>query len=138
MNKILSFSIGDKLLGIDVMKVVEIIYPSEISRVPLGDSSVLGLINLRGRIISEIDLRIVLGSNHDRRDSGNRVVIVETSSGVCGFLVDGVGVVINIDNNNIEDKPNNVDGIWKEAILNILKIDDSIITILDVDKLANT
>src|SRR3954451_10758073 len=107
-----TFTLGEHYFGLDVLKVQEIIRSQEMTRVPLAASVVRGLINLRGQIVTAIDLRRRLGLP-DRADAGETLpmnLVVRTDDGVVSLLVDEIGEVVEVDEDSFERPPPTLEG----------------------------
>jgi purine-binding chemotaxis protein CheW len=124
----------DKLhLGVEAERVQEIIQQQEITRVPLASPIVRGLINLRGHIVTAIDLRRRLGLP-DTADSALTNVVVRTSFGDVSLLVDRAGEVLEPDETTFEPPPETVRGPVREVIRGGYKMENGLLLVLDSDK----
>ena len=136
--QLVSFKIGDEEFGIDILKVQEIIRMTEVTRVPNAPPHVEGVINLRGKVIPVIDLRSRLGMAPKEHDRKTRTVVVEVGGRVVGFVVDAMSEVLRIPRSVTEPPPTVVAGIDSDYITAIGKLDDRLLTLLDIEKiLAN-
>jgi len=131
--QLVGFKLGDEEYAIDVLKIQEIIRLVEITSVPRTDSFVLGVMNLRGKVIPVIDLRVRF--NLDRTDFNKltRIIVVKFDSEHVGFVVDEVTEVIRINKNSVEPTPPLVGSIGQEYILGICKHNERLIILLDID-----
>lgn len=120
--------------GLDVLKVQEIIRSQPMTRVPLAPSVVRGLINLRGQIVTAIDLRRRL-ELPDRPDDQMPVnVVVQTDDGAVSLLVDEIGDVLEVPETLFERPPENLTGIARELIRGAYKLEDCLLLILDIER----
>jgi purine-binding chemotaxis protein CheW len=135
--QLVSFKIGEEEFGVDILIVQEINRMLQITKVPNTPDFIEGIINLRGRIIPVIDLRIKLGMA--RRDHGKntRIVVVEIKEKTIGFIVDEVNEVLRIPKNITEAPPELVGGINSEFITSIGKLDDRLLILLDLEKILS-
>ena len=138
-GKYLTFTLQQESYGIDVLKIREIIRLIGITAVPQMPPYVRGVINLRGKIIPVIDLRLRFG--FDQADNTDQtcivVVLVKLPQGKSiqmGLVVDGVDEVINIGANEIEETPDFGCGISTECILGMAKVKNAVKTLLDIDR----
>jgi len=132
--ELLTCRVGEQWLGLQVVQVREVVSPQRCTPMPLADAAVVGLINLRGRVITQIDVRTVIGMQAADADS-YRVAIVETQSGEdFGLLVDQVGEVIELDPDMYEKTPGNLHAIWQEVSEGVLKESERIIVLVDVER----
>lgn len=101
-----TFILADEVYGVDVMQVKEVLRVTEIAPVPGGPAYVVGIINLRGNVVTIIDTRTRLGLPSRASDHQSRIIVVEWDEQVVGFLVDGISEVENIPLSAIESAPN--------------------------------
>ncbi len=141
-GKYLSFSLGSEEYGISILKVKEIIGMIQITHLPQTPEYVKGVINLRGKVIPVIDLRLRFGMNSiDYTDRTCIVVVqIDTNSGSLhiGIVVDSVSEVINIKSTDIEDTPSFGMTLSTEYILGMAKMSGSVRILLDIDSVLNT
>ena len=129
------FELGKEDYGIDILVVKTIEKMTNITRVPKTASYVKGVINLRGEIVPIIDLREKLNIEKKEYNDNTRIIIVHLNDMDVGLIVDSATQVIEIDNNMIEEPPQSLNIGEQNVIYGIGKINDKIITILDVEKL---
>jgi purine-binding chemotaxis protein CheW len=101
-----TFRLGEEKYGINVMQVQEVLRVTEIAPVPGAPSYVLGIINLRGNVVTVIDMRNRFGLMSKETDDSSRVVIIETEAHIIGILVDSVAEVVEMKASEIENAPN--------------------------------
>lgn len=135
IKQLVSFRIGEEEFGVDVLMVQEIIRLPVITAIPNSPESILGMINLRGRIIPVVDLRRRLkirGSAPPGDDRKTRVMIVEINTRVTGFVVDSVSEVMKAPASEIEPTPHLVmSSIDSQYIKGVIKRPDRLIILLD-------
>lgn len=131
--QLVGLKLGDEEYAIDVLKIQEIIRTVEITSVPRTDSFVLGVMNLRGKVIPVVDLRVRFNLDKMDFDKETRIIVVRFDSEHIGFVVDEVTEVIRISKNMMEPTPPLVGSIGQEYILGICKYDDRLIILLDID-----
>ena len=120
------------LFGVPVERVQEVISAQTMTPVPLSHAVIGGLINLRGQIVTAIDLRARL--EFDPRTDGEPMnVVVQTPSGVVSLLVDAIGDVVDVHNTEFETPPETLTGVAKELILGVYKFDEQLLLELDID-----
>lgn len=138
-GKYLTFTMDNEEYGMGILKIKEIIGMMSITAVPQTPEFVKGVINLRGKVIPVVDLRLMFGL--DPIDYNQRtciiVVEIEGESGVVmiGIVVDAVCEVLNIRGDDIEDAPAFGTDLNTEYILGMAKIEGSVKILLDIDKL---
>jgi purine-binding chemotaxis protein CheW len=129
-----TFLLDQLLFGVDVRKVQEVIPYHEMTRVPLATHAVHGLINLRGQIVTAIDLRerLELGSRPAGAKPMN--VVIRDEDGLISLLVDEIGEVMNADEAAFERPPETLQGKAREMIQGAHKLKDGLLLVLDSDK----
>jgi purine-binding chemotaxis protein CheW len=129
-----TFFVDGYFFGLDVRKVQEIIRYQEMTRVPLAPAVVRGLINLRGQIVTAIDLRRRLELK-ERPDGQLPVnVVVQTDDGAVSLLVDEIGDVLEVSEDLFERPPETLRGIARELIRGAYKMKDRLLLLLDAEK----
>lgn len=136
--QLVSFNIGEEEFGVDILKVQEINRMVEVTRVPNAPEYVDGVINLRGKVIPIIDLRRRFGMARKEKDKNTRIIVVELSGKVLGFVVDAVSEVLRIPQSVTEQPPSIVAGIDAEYITAIGKLENRLLILLDLDRVLNT
>ncbi|MBS3940679.1 MAG: chemotaxis protein CheW [Actinobacteria bacterium] len=133
-NEYCTFRLDRLTFGIEVHQVQEVIRPQPLTGVPRSNSVVAGLINLRGQIVTAIDLRkrLELPERPEGEEAMN--VVVRTPEGEVSFLVDEIGDVVHVDETTFETPPDTVQGIARELITGAYKLEDRLLLILDVLK----
>ncbi len=135
--QLVTFHVDQEEFGVDILDVREINRMMEITRVPHAPEFVEGVINLRGQVIPVVDLRKRFGLAPAKRDKSNRIVVVELSDKVVGFLVDSVSEVLRVPNCVVEPSPPIVGGLDREYIQGVVKLEDRLLILLDLRKLLN-
>ncbi len=135
-KKVVGFKLKEEEFAFDIMKVVEIIKLKEITDVPTAPDFIEGVINLRGKIIPIIDLRKRFNVEIEERDKKYRIIIVELGKfQSVGIIVDEVTKVITVAPDQILPVPSTVSQAGGKYIESIIKIDDRIIVLLDIEKI---
>lgn len=129
-----TFHLGDLYLGIEVLKVQEVIRHQATTRVPLANAAISGLINLRGQIVEAIDLRsrLALAQRQDGESSMN--VIVRTDDGPVSLLVDVIGDVVSVEESLFESPPDTLSVTARQLITGVYKLNDRLLLVLDTDR----
>jgi purine-binding chemotaxis protein CheW len=130
--------LGKQLFGIPVEKVQDVLNPQRITKVPLSPAEVAGVLNLRGRIVTAIDLRVRLGLPKDENVSKARSVVVEINGDLYCLLVDSVGDVLTLPEDRFAPVPENLSHGWKEVSSGIFKLDKELMIVLQENKLIHT
>ncbi|SDB17656.1 purine-binding chemotaxis protein CheW [Desulfonatronum thiosulfatophilum] len=135
--QLVTFNIGDEEFGVEILKVQEIIRMMGITRVPKAPDFVEGVINLRGKVIPIIDLRKRFGMATQEHDKHTRIIVIEISKVIVGFVVDSVSEVLRIPANTVEPPPPIISGIESEYISGVGKLADRLLILLDLDRLLS-
>jgi purine-binding chemotaxis protein CheW len=134
--QLVSFKIGNEEHGIDVLKVREIIRMSNITRVPNTPLYIEGVINLRGKVIPIISLRMRFNLPDAENDSRTRIIVMDIDNELMGFVVDSVAEVIRIAISEIQPPPPIVVvGIDQECISGVINHADRLLVLLDLEKI---
>ena len=128
----------DKLLfGVEVEKVQEVIRYQGMTRVPLAASVVTGLINLRGQIVTALDLRRRLEMPQREGERLPMNVVVRTGEEAVSLLVDEIGDVLEVEDQTFEAPPETLQGVARELIRGAYKLKDRLLLVLDTEKTVN-
>lgn len=126
-----------QLFGLHLERVRDVFVPQGLSSVPLAPSEVAGLLNLRGRIVTAIDLRRRLGLPPCEGAMPTVAVGIEDRGELYGLIADEVGDVLWLDPSNYEMKPANLDARWAQVCAGVHRLDDELLVVLDVDKVLD-
>jgi len=133
-----TFFLHNLYLGVEVLKVQELIRLQEMTRVPLASRVVRGLINLRGQIVTAIDLRRQFGMPDLDPEKDPMNVVVRTDEGAVSLLVDEIGDVVEVDEQQFEPAPDTVRGRARELVTGVYKLDGRLLLVLDVQQAVTT
>jgi len=141
-GKYLTFTLDNEEYGIGIIKVKEIIGMIAITPVPQTPGYVKGVVNLRGKVIPVIDLRLKFGMDPIEYNERTCIIVVEIAGAVkkipMGIVVDSVSEVLNIKSGDIEDTPNFGSRLETDYILGMAKTGGGVKILLDIDKVLNT
>ncbi len=129
-----TFNVGGFYFGIDVLQVQEVLRNQEMTPVPLAPEVVEGLINLRGQIVTALDMRRRLGLALRSGHQTPMNVVVRNEEGVVSLLVDEIGDVVEADASSFERAPENLDPVIRSLVLGIHKLKDRLLLVLDIDQ----
>src|SRR5262249_27248267 len=137
---LVSFTVGGQLFGVSVQRVQEVLLPDSIAIVPAGPKEVHGLINLRGRIVTVIDIRTRLGMpprppKNAKREMG---VTVEDGEESYALLVDSVGDVIALPSKQREPLPAALDANWKQLVDGVFRLEGRLLLALNISQLLTS
>jgi len=136
MCRWVTFQLADEIYGINVMQVQEVLRMSEIAPVPGAPQAVMGIINLRGNVVTVIDTRELFNLPTGDLTEQTRIMIVECNKITVGLLVDGVAEVVNIDNAEIDATPSVGGDDNSRYIQGVYNMDGGILILVDLDKLV--
>ena len=127
-----TFQLDDMLFGIDVLNVQEIILPQEMTEVPLAPSVISGLINLRGQVVTAINLGKWLGIESEEAGQRSMNVVICTDDEVVSFLVDSIGDVVEPNESSFEPPPQTLEDGIQQLINGVYKLDSQLLLVMDV------
>jgi purine-binding chemotaxis protein CheW len=127
--------IDQQLFGIPVKNVRDVLRHQKITNIPLSATEVSGSLNLRGRIVTVINLRRRLRLKERENDDKSMFVVVEHKGELYSLVVDSVGEVMTVPGNAIEKSPANLGGAWKEVTTGIFKLSGELLVIIDVQSM---
>lgn len=134
-NKYVIFKLGKEYYGLPIEKVVSLEKMIKPTRIPNGPKHVKGVINLRGEVISIIDLRQRLNMNTKEIDNNSRIIIVSEEDIVAGLIVDSSSEVIEIFKENIDNPPTSTNNDSLSYISGIGKVENRLVILLDLSKI---
>lgn len=135
--QLVSFFIGDEEFGVDILYVQEINRMLQVTKVPNAPDFVNGVINLRGRVIPVIDLRLKFGMPPKEPDKNTRIIVMEVGGKTVGFIVDSVNEVLRISKDVTEAPPDLAMGINSEYIKSVGKLEDRLLILIDLEKILS-
>ncbi len=130
-----TFRLADEIYGINVMQVQEVLRVTEVAPVPGAPHYVLGIINLRGNVVTVIDTRIRLGLATTEVTDATRIVIIEGARHVVGILVDCVAEVVDLPMSEVESAPNVGSDESNRYIQGVASRDEELLILVDLNKL---
>ncbi|MDH3593233.1 MAG: chemotaxis protein CheW [Rhodospirillales bacterium] len=132
-----TFVIANQLFGISVLQVQDVLAAHRITRIPLAPPEIAGSLNLRGRVVTVIDVRRRLGLN--RREAGSSVmsIVVEHGQDLYSLMVDSVGEVLALATSDFDSNPPTLDPQFREYSAGIYRLDSKLLVVLDVDRLLD-
>ena len=129
--------IGGQLFGLPISRVQDVFVPDRITRVPLAEPEIAGVLNLRGRIVTAIDMRRRLGLPPRTDDKPSMAVGIELKGESYGLLIDTVGEVMKLGEATHEPNPVNLDPRLARVSGGVHRLDGQLMVILDVDSVLN-
>ncbi|MDR4508032.1 MAG: chemotaxis protein CheW [Candidatus Brocadiaceae bacterium] len=136
-GKYLTFVLCGEEYGIGILKIREIIGIMKITPVPQTPEHMKGVINLRGKVIPVIDLRLKFGLTEKEHTQETCIIVVEVKGILTGVIVDTVSEVLDVQGKDLEPSPRFGDGVDTEIFLGIAKIKNQVKILLDIDKIVS-
>ena len=133
-QQLCTFYAGGLYFGLDVREVQEVLQYQDMVRVPLASEVVRGLINLRGQIVTAIDLRRRLDLPERDADVDPMNVVVRSDDGAVSLLVDEIGDVLEVDERSFERAPETLRGRMRDLVEGVYKLDGRLLLVLDAQK----
>jgi purine-binding chemotaxis protein CheW len=130
-------TVGGQLFGLPISRVQDVFAPDRLTRVPLAPPEIAGLLNLRGRIVTAIDLRRRLGLEALAADVPRMAVGVECKGESYGLLIDAIGEVLKLSIGGREDNPVNLDPGLAQVSAGVHRLDGKLLVVLDVDRVLD-
>ena len=137
VTEYVTVTIGDHMFGLPIFRVQDVFVPVGLTRVPLAPPEVAGILNLRGRVVTAIDMRSRL--DFGAREPGTPVMAIgiEFKGESYGLLVDAVGEVMQLHNNACEAKPTNLDPRLSRVAAGIYRLEGQLMVVLVVDRVLD-
>ena len=136
-RQFVSITIGKQSFGIPVLLVHDVLGPQRITRIPLAPKEVAGSLNLRGRIVTAIQVRRRLGLDPLPADAETMSVVVEHQGELYSLIVDGVGEVLTLYDHDFESHPPTMSTRVREVSTGIYRLKDALLVVLDVPSLLD-
>ncbi len=131
----LTIKIAEQRFGIPVLQVQDVLREQAVTKIPMAPPEVAGSLNLRGRIVTAIDVRKRLGLPPIENGKPCMSVVVEHKNELYSLIIDTVGDVQSLDGRQFEKNPNTLDPIWRDISTGIFQLKDNLLIIVDVSKL---
>ncbi len=134
-DQVVGFMLKDELFGIDILNVEEIIKPVDFTYVPNTKEFVMGVVNLRGKIIPIVDLRLKFSLEKKPITADTRIIVTRLDEYTVGFIVDKIERVYYIGKKDIEPAPSNIPQTIEKYVKGVGKMDNKIMTLLNIENL---
>lgn len=132
-KQFVTMEVGGQLFGIPVLSVHDVLRPQKITKIPLASPNILGAINLRGRIVTVIDMRKRLGLPVIENGKKVMQVVVDYRDEQYSLVVDSVGEVMSLPIEDFENTPPNLSDSWKSVALGVYRLKGKILIVLDIE-----
>ncbi|MCW2635699.1 MAG: CheW protein [Blastococcus sp.] len=133
-TRLVTFTLDDRSYGIDVASVQEVLRGLPRTRIPLAPSALAGLINLRGQVLTAIDLREQLALPPRSADRDPMLIVIRVDGEPVALLVDTIGSVVDVADGQFEPPPDTLTGPTRQLIRGAYKLDDRLLLSLDVHR----
>lgn len=134
---IVGFQVGRETYGVAITSLHEIVRVPEITAVPDAPDYMEGVINLRGKIVSVIDLRKRLGEKKVTSNRRNRILVIENNGRLAGLIVDSASEVLKIPGSDVEESPTSLQEGGTKCVTGLAKYQGRLIVLLDMSKLLD-
>jgi len=135
MKQFVTMEIDGQLFGIPVITVQDILRDQSITNIPMSKREIRGAINLRGRIVTVVDMRTRLGLKELDLTKDSKHVVIDYKDEQYSFLVDEVGEVLSLSLNDFENNPANLAPNWQEVSLGVYRLESRLLLILNIESL---
>ena len=136
-QEFVTFTIAGQLFGIPVLQVQDVLSSYNITPIPLAPPEITGSLNLRGRVITAIDVRIRLGLPRREPDADNMSIVAENEGELYSLMVDAVGEVLALSPNAFERNLPTLDPKFRSFSAGIYRLEGQLLVVLDVDRLLD-
>ncbi len=131
----LTVKIGGQMFGIPILQVQDVLGEQRVTHIPLAPPQVSGSLNLRGRIVTAVNVRKCLGLPPLENVENEMSVVVDHDDELYSLVIDEVGDVLSLNESEYEQNPATLDLLWRSVSLGVYRLDGGILVILDVPKL---
>lgn len=136
-SEFVTVEIENQLFGLPIAQVEDVFMPDAITVVPLANPEVAGVLNLRGRIVTAIDMRRRLDLPPRKTDGPPMAVGIEYNQESYGLIIDKVGEVLLLDSSTFEKNPANLDARWSSISAGVHRLDGKLLVLLDVERILD-
>ncbi len=137
IRQFVTFTIGGQLCGIPILQVRDVLAPQEITPIPLAPPEIAGSLNLRGRIVTSIDLRVRLGLPTGDVGQDRMSIVVEHHGDLYSLIIDSVGEILELSSEKLERVPATSDASWSGFSNGIYRLDVGLLLVLDIDSVLD-
>jgi purine-binding chemotaxis protein CheW len=137
MKEYITAMIGGQLFGLPILRVQDVFVPERLTRVPLAPPEIAGVLNLRGRIVTLIDMRGRLGLGARDQDRTPMAIGVESRGESYGLLIDSVGEVLKLDDSALEPNPISLEPRLARVSAGIHRLEGQLLMMVDIDRVLD-
>ncbi len=136
VEQLVTLVVDNQIFGIPILQVQDIVEPKNITSVPRAPEFVSGVLNLRGRIVTVIDLHVCLGKRETHKhEAGQMSVTVEYEGDLYTLLIDDIGDVLNVHSSQVGKVPKNLDDALRDVSSGIIQLEEELLAVLSVPML---
>lgn len=129
--------VGDQMVGLPVLSVQDILAQQGLTKIPLAPPEVAGSLNLRGRIVTAIDMRKRLGLEPRPDDEPSMSVVVDFQGELYSLIIDAIGDVLSLPDNRFERAPATLDRTWLDVSTGVFRLDNELLVVLEVARILD-
>jgi purine-binding chemotaxis protein CheW len=129
--------VGEQLFGLPIARVQDVFKPDRMTRVPLSSQDIAGILNLRGRIVTVIDMRCRLGMVQHKSGQPPMAIGIECRGESYGLLIDKIGEVMTLADSMRESNPVNLDARLAQVSSGVIRLDSQLLVVLDIDRVLH-
>jgi len=137
-KEFLTINVAGQRFGVAVLEVEDVLGPQKVTKIPLSPPEVEGSLNLRGRIVTAINVRRSLNMEEQPSTGKEMSVVVEHNDELYSLVIDSVGDVLALKNSEFEKNPATLDASWRDLSVGIYRLDGELLVILDVPNLISS
>lgn len=134
----LSFYLGKMLFGLPLLEVQDVLVNCELSSIPLSRKEVAGTLNLRGQIVTAIDMRVLMGLQQSAGLNNGTSIVVHDQKVLYSLIVDKVGEVQGLRSEQFDPNPGNLDALWREYSDGVFRLDGELMVLLNIGNLISS
>lgn len=135
LTQFLSIHVGNQMFGIPILQVQDVLRQQAVTHVPLAPPEVAGALNLRGRIVTAINVRCRLGLDDLPQGTKTMSVVVEHEHELYSLIIDKVGDVLSLQSRGFEPVPATMQGTWRDIATGIFRLENQLMVVVDVSRL---
>ena len=137
-QEFVTVKIKGQRFGIPVLIINDVLNYHPITRVPLAPNEIRGILNLRGHIVTAIDLRRALNVEDSEENQDEMIIVIEENGQWFGFIVDEVGDVMSLPDEQFENNPGTMDDQWKRASSGVYRLENELLVVLNIEAILST
>ncbi len=135
VKEYITAKIDNQLFGFDISEILDVFVPQSITRVPLARPEISGVLNLRGRIVTVIDMYCLLDIKRNVQRTNKIAVGISHKSALYGLLIDEIGEVVKLKKSDIESIPDTLDEKWRSVSSSVVQLSGNLLVILNIAKI---